>query len=361
MLVCELPISPGRGGAGRRGRGAAAGRAGADEGAARDPVGRGLPAAGQGAAAAGGGPRGTPTCGSRSRHRSAWAPRRGPLLGRLGGPVDDAAPCRGGRPSRAGGTHRRRAEARAGRSGDHGKAQAMSDAWTARPLAAWAERPALPGHRPHHHRHRGARTRTADAVFAAADGCRYSVPLMAILLCHEFGHYFAARAARGARLAARTSFPCRPASGSSAPWARSSPRRGTTDRQEADRHRRGRAAGRAGGGHPGAAVTASSLRRCRPTPVGGAAGGQLAALCAAQVAVNGEWLPSGGRDVILHPTALAGWAGLLVTMLNLMPIGQLDGGHVATAYFGNRYGRVAAVLHRCLPLAWRWWSSSRST
>jgi len=65
--------------------------------------------------------------------------------------------------------------------------------------------------------------------------------------------------------------------------------------------------------------------------------------------VKGAWLPNSQADVFLHPTAKGAWAGLLVTMINLLPIGQLDGGHIATAYFGNRYNRFAERLRRLLP------------
>lgn len=43
--------------------------------------------------------------------------------------------------------------------------------------------------------------------------------------------------------------------------------------------------------------------------------------------------------IMLHPIALAGWVGLLVTALNLLPIGQLDGGHVIYAALGERWHR----------------------
>jgi membrane-associated protease RseP (regulator of RpoE activity) len=43
-----------------------------------------------------------------------------------------------------------------------------------------------------------------------------------------------------------------------------------------------------------------------------------------------------GHVILLHPLAFAGWLGLLVTALNLLPIGQLDGGHISDAMFGQR-------------------------
>lgn len=51
-----------------------------------------------------------------------------------------------------------------------------------------------------------------------------------------------------------------------------------------------------------------------------------------------------GSDVFLHPMAMAGWTGGLLTALNLLPIGQLDGGHICYSVFGERYNRVAWVL-----------------
>jgi membrane-associated protease RseP (regulator of RpoE activity) len=61
-----------------------------------------------------------------------------------------------------------------------------------------------------------------------------------------------------------------------------------------------------------------------------------------------NWIVHGiipdNADLVLHPVAFSGWIGLLVTCLNLLPVGQLDGGHVAYAVLGPKQESLARAV-----------------
>jgi membrane-associated protease RseP (regulator of RpoE activity) len=70
--------------------------------------------------------------------------------------------------------------------------------------------------------------------------------------------------------------------------------------------------------------------------------------------------PLGSLDVTISPVAWAGWVGLLVTSLNLIPAGQLDGGHVFHLLFGQNNARkvlpVIEIILIALGFGWSgWW------
>jgi membrane-associated protease RseP (regulator of RpoE activity) len=175
-------------------------------------------------------------------------------------------------------------------------------------------------------------------------GLSYSIPLMAILLSHELGHYIAARIHR---------VPASPPYFVPMPL----PPLGTM----------------------GAVILMRDRITRRNALLDIGAAGPLAGLCVALPVLiygilespvgpepKGDYWVEGhsllykglllwlkgpmpeGHDILLSPTAFAGWAGLLVTMLNLIPAVQLDGGHVAYALLGERQQRYSRRLRGLL-------------
>ncbi len=51
-----------------------------------------------------------------------------------------------------------------------------------------------------------------------------------------------------------------------------------------------------------------------------------------------------GTDILLHPVAYAGWIGFLITAMNLLPIGQLDGGHIIYAMYPRQHRKIARLF-----------------
>ena len=67
--------------------------------------------------------------------------------------------------------------------------------------------------------------------------------------------------------------------------------------------------------------------------------------------------PSGvGEMIQLHPVAFAGWVGMIVTMLNLVPSGMFDGGHVARSVLGDRAHQIISYAGIALLVIIGWWT-----
>ncbi len=95
-------------------------------------------------------------------------------------------------------------------------------------------------------------------------------------------------------------------------------------------------------------------------PMPASYGGMMPLLYWLRYFFTGSPVPLGGIDVQIHSVAWAGWAGLFVTAINLIPAGQLDGGHILYVLFGKEKAKrifpfiLGALL--ILGFFWRiWW------
>ncbi len=105
------------------------------------------------------------------------------------------------------------------------------------------------------------------------------------------------------------------------------------------------------------------LARSHPLPGHGELGGMLIAIGGDTVGLGDSLITllvrrltvGDASAVVVGPLAFAGWVGMLVTMLNLLPISQLDGGHVLYAALPRWQGRIAlAFWLAVIALGW-WW------
>lgn len=205
-------------------------------------------------------------------------------------------------------------------------------------------------------------TLSRDGVRAWAAGLRFSAPLVAILLAHELGHYLTAR--RYGLDASPPYFipvPLWPSFiGTMGAFIRL--RTVLSDRRQLIDVG---AAGPFAGFVVALPVLAIGLARSEPLPAVVGLQGMVIWFGALPVELGDSLLTvalrqlvgAGGASVALDPLAFAGWVGMMVTMLNLLPIAQLDGGHVLYAALPHWHPRLALgfwVL--LLVLGWFGWT-----
>lgn len=179
----------------------------------------------------------------------------------------------------------------------------------------------------------------------------FSLALLGILFAHEMGHYLTAK-----RLGVKVSFPVflpsLPPFGTLGAFIRMESRE-----MPANDLMRVAAWGPFAGIFVAVPVLIIGLMLSdiRPLPVDATevtSLGSCLLMMVLELIIVGE--PPPGMDIYLHPIAFAGWAGCFVTALNLLPIGQLDGGHVVYALVGRERSKLVAMLGMLLLLIGSW-------
>jgi membrane-associated protease RseP (regulator of RpoE activity) len=170
-------------------------------------------------------------------------------------------------------------------------------------------------------------------------GAPYAIALMLILGAHELGHYFAARRHR---MSATLPYfiPLPP------PLSLFGTAGAFIQLREPLKNRRAMLDVGAAGPLAGLIFAIPIvLIGLATSPVGPVSGiglveGNSLVYALAKVIALGQFVPVGDIDVTMNQLAQAGWTGLLVTAINLIPLGQLDGGHIMYSLVGNKARRL---------------------
>ena len=175
---------------------------------------------------------------------------------------------------------------------------------------------------------------------------QFTASLMTILLAHEFGHYFAARAHRvDASLPFFIPMPLLSPFGTMGAVIKMKSAIGTR-RALLDIGAYGPLAGLA------VAIPLYAWGAAHSHPVTLTGDGDGVILGESILLKSLDWIFAppvpAGQELMLSPIAFAAWGGMFVTMVNLLPVGQLDAGHVAWALFGPRQDTFAKWMYRTL-------------
>jgi membrane-associated protease RseP (regulator of RpoE activity) len=183
-----------------------------------------------------------------------------------------------------------------------------------------------------------------QSMIGLASGLSFSIPLMLIMLAHEMGHFVVSR---------RNGVDVSPPYFIPAPFP-STFIFGTfgafTRMRSIPRSRRAMFDIGAAGPWAGMAIALPAviigLQRSSIAPLDSAGGGLQLGNSLLFLGLS-RWIlgvDPNSVNINLNPIAFAGWIGFFITTLNLLPVGQLDGGHVAYALFGPRHRTISRLF-----------------